>query len=69
MIPDPKKYGVIVEWKTEQPLIMEGYPMNEEQAFARMKRFEADPTVIRVAIFEMVRTFGNRTLIPAEIEQ
>ena len=66
MIDDPKIFGVMLEWKTEQPLIMEGVPMTYDQAVARMKSMCSDPKVIRAAVFEMKYADGNETLIPKE---
>lgn len=56
-------YGIIVEWKTEGPLIFEGKPMTEEQAYDRLKFFESDSKVIRAAIFTLTYASGNETLI------
>lgn len=62
---DPKCYGLIVEWKSEGPLIMEGKPMAHNEARQMAQRFEDNPRVIRVAIFKMQGGYwGNDTLIP-----
>lgn len=66
MAANDKIYGVIVEWKNEEPLIMEGNPMNYEQASKRMTQFLESHRVIRVAMFEMVYSIGNKSLIPTE---
>lgn len=63
---EPKIYGIIVEFKTEQPFIMEGYPMNYDAAKERMRCFENDRRVIRVAVFEMKCVGGHKTLIERE---
>ncbi len=63
-----KIYGIIVEWKTEGPLIMECTPMTYEDASKRMSSFRPQADVIRVAMFRMIYQIGNETLIPKEEE-
>lgn len=63
---DPKIYGVIVEWKQEGPLIMEGKPMTCAEADFRMRELASMPTVIRTATFKIAYHFGNETLIDKE---
>lgn len=63
---DEKIYGLIVEYKTEGPIIMELKPMTSDEAYNRMAKFEADSRVIRVAVFKMVHHTGHEALIPKE---
>ncbi len=63
---DEKIYGIIVEWKDECPLIMEGYLASHDDAYRRMKDCMADTRVIRVAMFKAVYEAGNKTLLPKE---
>lgn len=65
---DPKIYGVIAEFKEEQPISMESPLLNYEKAKERMRAMAARPNVIRVAIFKAVHVDGNETLIPKEEE-
>lgn len=60
---DSKIFGIIVEWKEEGPLIMEGKPMSEEDARGRMREIARQANVIRVAVFSMDHADGNETLI------
>ncbi len=64
---EPKIFGVIMEYKLEGPLIMEGKPMTESDARNRMMHLNAQPNVIRVAMFSMKLSDGNETLIEKEI--
>lgn len=64
MSEDAKIFGIIVEWKNQAPLIMEGEPMDYEQASSRMKHFVNDPKVVRVAIFRAIFADGNKTILP-----
>lgn len=64
--PAEKAYGIILEWKDEQPLVMEGAPMTYEQAYNRMKQAVGDSRVIRAAMFRMTCVSGNETLLPKE---
>lgn len=59
-----KVYGVIVEWKEEGPIVMEGKLSDYQSASDRMKKCAGDPRVIRVAIFRAIYEIGNETLIP-----
>jgi len=60
-----KCYGLIVEWKSEGPLIMEGNPMTYSQAHEKAREIQNGPYVIRVAIFKMQGgIWGNDALIP-----
>lgn len=60
-----KGYGLIVEWKSEGPLIIEGKPMTYHKAREKAQKFEDNPKVIRVAVFEIKGGYwGNDTLIP-----
>lgn len=60
-----KCYGLIVEWKSEGPLIMEGKPMTYEHAFEKARKLQDTPHVIRIAVFKMQGdVWGNDTLIP-----
>lgn len=59
-------YGVIVEWKQEQPLIMESRLLNYEEASEKMVAFCARPEVIRVAIFKASYETGNETILPKQ---
>lgn len=61
-------YGVIIESKQEQPLVMEGKLMTYEEASERMDFFMADKNIIRVAMFKAVYETGNETLLPKEKE-
>lgn len=63
---DAKVYGVIAEYKRESPIIMEGYPMDYEDAAKRMQVLVNHPEVIRVAMFRAVYETGNQTLLPKE---
>jgi hypothetical protein len=63
---DEKVYGVITEWKAEQPLVMEGPLGTYQEAIGRMRLLAGRPEVIRVAIFKAIYTEGNKTLIPEE---
>lgn len=63
---DQKLYGVIVEWKEEGPLVMEGHLATYDKAHARMRDIAKQPSVIRVAMFKAVYETGNNTLIPEE---
>lgn len=65
-MPDEKIYGIIVEWKDEGPLIMEGYLASYDDAFKRMKTCSSDNRVIRVAMFKAVYESGNQLLLPKE---
>lgn len=66
MNPNNKTYGIIVEWKNEGPLIMEGKPMNYVNAHDRLDSLVCDPRVIRVAIFHTHYVTGNETLIEGD---
>jgi hypothetical protein len=66
---DEKIYGVITEWKAEQPLVMEGPLGTYEEAIGRMRLLGARPEVIRVAVFKAIYAEGNKTLIPEESQQ
>lgn len=59
-----KAYGVIVEWKTEGPIIMEGEPATFDEASARMKQLENNYRVIRVAIFRAEFADGHKGMLP-----
>lgn len=60
-----KCYGIVVEWKSEGPLIMEGKPMTYHKAKEKARELENSTNVIRVAVFQMKGGFwGNETLIP-----
>ncbi len=61
---DAKAYGVICEWKTEGPLIMEGEPSTYSDAFDRARKMAENPHCIRVAVFSMRVEWGNGTIIP-----
>ena len=63
---DPKIFGVIVEHKAEQPLILEGPPATYNQASARLKTMLSRSDIIRGAIFKIGYVMGNETLIEKE---
>lgn len=65
---DPKIYGFIIEFKCEQPIIMEGCPVTHEEAYQRMRIVAQRPDVIRVAIFKAIYSDGNEGLIEKESE-
>lgn len=64
---DPKIYGVIVEWKVEQPLIMESRPLTYEEACTRMQELARQANVIRVGVFKIIYVIGNENIIEKEI--
>lgn len=64
-----KVYGVIAEWKDEAPIIMECYPMTHDDAHQRMMRLKNESNIIRVAMFQMIFSDGNRSLVPEETEK
>ena len=61
---DHRRYGVIAEFKTERPLIMESYLLNYEDARKRMMALAGDPKVVRVAVFVAEIVQGNASLMP-----
>ena len=63
-----KRYGLIVETKTEGPLIWESRPMTRYRATEQMHRIKEYSSVIRAAVFEMSFEYGNETLIPEDEE-
>ncbi|HEX3747642.1 MAG TPA: hypothetical protein VHW09_27090 [Bryobacteraceae bacterium] len=63
---EPKKYGVMAEWKEEGPLVMEGPLLTLDAARARMGDLAGRSNVIRVAMFKVIYEGGNNTLIPQE---
>jgi len=64
-VSDAKAYGVICEWKSEGPLIMECNPMTYNDARELANEIEMNPRCIRVAVFSMHGGyFGNESLIP-----
>ena len=63
---DERAYGVIVEWKTEAPIMFESRLLAYDDAAAKMKEFERDSRVIRVAVYKAVYQSGNESLLPKE---
>lgn len=61
-----RTYGIIVERKTEKPLLMECYPMTHEAAREKMREFSRDPEVIRVAIVALTYVNGHEGLACGE---
>jgi hypothetical protein len=59
-----KIYGVIVEFKTQAPTILEGYPVSYEKAYQRYCDLIHREDTVRVAIFRAVIEEGNESLIP-----
>lgn len=59
-------YGIMLEWKSEGPRIMETSPLTLEEAL-KIKRVAVQrPEVIRAAVFKAVHESGNETLLPKE---
>lgn len=56
-------YGLIIEYKNEGPLIMEGKPMDYEVVYERMRVAMQASNVIRVAIFKAVYETGNERIL------
>lgn len=58
-------YVVICEYKNDAAIVHETYLHSSDYgtAVSRMKMFESDPKVIRVAIAKLVHVFGNETLL------
>lgn len=61
-------FGVIAEFKEEQPIVMEAPLVDYEAATVRMHNLAARSDVIRVAVFKAVYAIGNNTLLPKESE-
>jgi hypothetical protein len=61
---EEKIYGVMAEWKDEGPLVMESYLLTYDKAYERMQSLLKEQRIIRVAMFEAVYAYGNKTLIP-----
>ena len=59
-----RKYGIIFEGKAEQPLMMESPLKTYDEASETMRRFSAQNSIIRVAMYEAVYVTGNETLLP-----
>ena len=59
-----KKYGLIIEYKHEGPLIWESKPLTSAEASEKMRDLMKSSHIIRIAVFEMVYQNGNETLIP-----
>lgn len=57
-------YGVIAEYKDDAAIIHECPPLTWQQAYDRMKELVKRPDVIRVAMFEAVYAYGNKSLLP-----
>lgn len=58
-------YGVIVDWKAQEPTLMEseGPATSHERARSLMERFAANPNVLRVAMVRLVYESGSQLLM------
>lgn len=63
---DAKMFGVIVEFKDEGPLIMEGKLSTYDEDSARLTKFTEQNRVIRGAVFLAQFASGNESLIPED---
>ena len=63
---DNEKYVVIIEHKSEEPLVMEQCvrTVTYEEVSKRRDSLLKDPNIIRVAIARLVFTDGNESLLP-----
>lgn len=61
-----EQYGLLVEWKQQAPILMEGERTDYGSVYEAYQRMLQQPSVIRLCIVKLIYAAGNESLCPPE---